>query len=275
LEAPTEKKVSHWREDIQSVFERDPAARNTFEILTAYPGIHAIVFHRLSHRLWNMGFKWLARILSNVARWFTGIEIHPGAVIGRRFFIDHGMGVVIGETAVIGDDCTLYHGVTLGGTSWEKGKRHPTLANDVVVGAGAKVLGPILIGEGARIGSNAVVVKDVPPGATVVGVPGKLITPRPQEEAGHREVIAKKIGFDAYGATKDATDPVAHAINCMLDHMHVIDKKMQSMCESMKRMGIEEIEEELPTLDSCEIVSTADELKKLEEEASDVDKTSE
>lgn len=275
MEAPTEKKVSHWREDIQSVFERDPAARNTFEILTAYPGIHAIVFHRLSHRLWNMGFKWLARILSNVARWFTGIEIHPGAVIGRRFFIDHGMGVVIGETAVIGDDCTLYHGVTLGGTSWEKGKRHPTLANDVVVGAGAKVLGPILIGEGARIGSNAVVVKDVPPGATVVGVPGKLITPRPQEEAGHREVIAKKIGFDAYGATKDATDPVAHAINCMLDHMHVIDKKMQSMCESMKRMGIEEIEEELPTLDSCEIVSTADELKKLEEEASDVDKTSE
>lgn len=276
METPTEKKVSHWREDIQSVFERDPAARNTFEILTAYPGIHAIVFHRLSHRLWNMGFKWLARILSNVARWFTGIEIHPGAVIGRRFFIDHGMGVVIGETAVIGDDCTLYHGVTLGGTSWEKGKRHPTLSNDVVVGAGAKVLGPILIGEGARIGSNAVVVKDVPPGATVVGVPGKLITPRPQEqEAGHREVIAKKIGFDAYGATKDATDPVAHAINCMLDHMHVIDKKMQSMCESMKRMGIEEIEEALPTLDSCEIVSTADELKKLEDEASNVDKTSE
>lgn len=275
METPTEKKVSHWREDIQSVFERDPAARNTFEILTAYPGIHAVVFHRLSHRLWNMGFKWLARILSNVARWFTGIEIHPGAVIGRRFFIDHGMGVVIGETAVIGDDCTLYHGVTLGGTSWEKGKRHPTLSNDVVVGAGAKVLGPILIGEGARIGSNAVVVKDVPPGATVVGVPGKLITPRPQEEAGHREVIAKKIGFDAYGATKDATDPVAHAINCMLDHMHVIDKKMQSMCEAMKRMGIEEIEEALPTLDSCEIVSTADELKKLEEEVSDVDKTSE
>ncbi|MEJ2693324.1 MAG: serine O-acetyltransferase, partial [Candidatus Thiodiazotropha sp.] len=211
METPTEKKVSHWREDIQSVFERDPAARNTFEILTAYPGVHAIVFHRLSHRLWNMGLKWLARILSNLARWFTGIEIHPGAVIGRRFFIDHGMGVVIGETAVIGDDCTLYHGVTLGGTSWEKGKRHPTLSNDVVVGAGAKVLGPILIGEGARIGSNAVVVKEVPPGATVVGVPGKLISPKPQEEVGHREVIAKKIGFDAYGATKDATDPVAHA----------------------------------------------------------------
>jgi serine O-acetyltransferase len=276
LETPSEKKVSHWKEDIQSVFERDPAARNTFEILTAYPGIHAIIFHRLSHRLWNMGLKWLARILSNLVRWFTGIEIHPGAVIGRRFFIDHGMGVVIGETAVIGDDCTLYHGVTLGGTSWEKGKRHPTLSNNVVVGAGAKVLGPILIGEGARIGSNAVVVKEVPAGATVVGVPGKLITPREQPEVdGHREAIAKKIGFDAYGATKDAPDPVAQAINCMLDHMHVMDKKMQSMCEALKRMGVEEGEEELPTLDSCEIISTAEELQKLDEALPEKDKTAE
>ncbi len=275
LESSSEKKVSHWREDIQSVFERDPAARNTFEILTAYPGIHAIIFHRLSHKLWNLGMKWLARILSNVARLFTGIEIHPGAVIGRRFFIDHGMGVVIGETAVIGDDCTLYHGVTLGGTSWEKGKRHPTLSNNVVVGAGAKVLGPILIGEGARIGSNAVVVKDVPPGATVVGVPGKLITQQRPEEGGHREAIAKKIGFDAYGATKDAPDPVAQAINCMLDHMHVMDKKMQSMCEAMKRMGIEETDGELPALDSCEIISTAEELQKLDEAVPEEDKTSE
>jgi serine O-acetyltransferase len=277
LETSSDKKISHWREDIQSVFERDPAARNTFEILTAYPGIHAIIFHRLSHRLWNMGLKWLARILSNVARWFTGIEIHPGAVIGRRFFIDHGMGVVVGETAVIGDDCTLYHGVTLGGTSWEKGKRHPTLSNNVVVGAGAKVLGPILVGEGARIGSNAVVVKDVPSGATVVGVPGKLINPQRQEENSHREAIAKKIGFDAYGATKDAPDPVAQAINCMLDHMHVMDKKMQSMCEAMKRMGIEEAaaEEEIPSLDPCEIISTAEELQKLDEETAEKDKTSE
>ncbi len=271
----SEKQVSHWREDIQSVFERDPAARNTFEILTAYPGIHAIIFHRLSHKLWNMGLKWLARILSNVARWFTGIEIHPGAVIGRRFFIDHGMGVVIGETAIIGDDCTLYHGVTLGGTSWQKGKRHPTLANNVVVGAGAKVLGPILIGEGARIGSNAVVVKEVPPGATVVGVPGKLITPQRKEEGSHREAIAKKIGFDAYGATKDAPDPVAQAINCMLDHMHVMDKKMQSMCEAMKRMGIDETVGDLPDLDSCEIISTAEELQKLDETVPEEDKTSE
>ena len=163
------------REDIRVVFERDPAARNTLEILTAYPGVHAMVFHRSAHWCWEIGAKWLARMISHIGRWLTGIEIHPGAVIGRRFFIDHGMGVVIGETAVIGDDCTLYHGVTLGGTSWQKGKRHPTLANDVVVGAGAKVLGPIEIGAGARIGSNAVVVRDVPANSTVVGVPGRLI----------------------------------------------------------------------------------------------------
>lgn len=267
----TSAKVSRWKEDIQSVFERDPAARNAFEIITTYPGVHAVVFHRFAHALWGMGLKWLARVVSNIARLFTGIEIHPGAVIGRRFFIDHGMGVVIGETAVIGDDCTLYHGVTLGGTSWEKGKRHPTLENNVVVGAGAKVLGPIVIGEGARIGSNSVVVKDVPAGSTVVGVPGKLITKRPEQE-GHREKIAKKIGFDAYGATKDATDPVAHAINCMLDHIHVMDKRMESMCESMKRLGLDE-GESLPTLDSCEIISTAEELEKLEEEVPEKEKT--
>ncbi len=166
------------REDISSVFDRDPAARNAFEIVTTYPGLHAVVVHRFTHRLWQGGYKWPARVLSNVARLFTGIEIHPGAEIGRRF-IDHGMGVVIGETAVIGDDCTLYHGVTLGGTSWQKGKRHPTLGRDVVVGAGAKVLGPIAIGDGARIGSNAVVVKSVPAGGTVVGVPGRVIGAAP------------------------------------------------------------------------------------------------
>jgi len=163
------------KEDIACVFERDPAARTRFEVLTAYPGLHAVMMHRVAHRLWNLEFRWLARILSHLARWLTGIEIHPGASIGRRFFIDHGMGVVIGETAVIGDDCTLYHGVTLGGTSWRKGKRHPTLADNVVVGAGAKVLGPIEIGEGVRIGSNAVVTKPVPPGSTVVGVPARII----------------------------------------------------------------------------------------------------
>jgi serine O-acetyltransferase len=270
-----EEKVSHWKEDIQSVFDRDPAARNSFEIITTYPGVHAVIFHRLSHALWSMGMKWLARVISNVARLLTGIEIHPGAVIGRRFFIDHGMGVVIGETAIIGDDCTLYHGVTLGGTSWEKGKRHPTLENNVVVGAGAKVLGPIVIGEGSRIGSNSVVVKDVPPQSTVVGVPGKLITTRKPQPEGHREQIAKKIGFDAYGATKDATDPVAHAINCMLDHIHVMDKKMESICETMKRLGMDEEASTLPTLDSCEIISTAEELQKLDEAVAEKEKTTE
>ncbi len=249
------------REDVRAVFERDPAARTTWEILTTYPGIHAVLVHRAAHRLWSADLKWLARVLSNLARWFTGIEIHPGATIGRRFFIDHGMGVVIGETAVIGDDCTLYHGVTLGGTTWEKGKRHPTLGRDVVVGAGAKVLGPIEIGDGARIGSNAVVVKAVPPGATVVGVPGRLIeAPRP---TGHRERTASKMGFDAYGATRDAPDPVAHAINCMLDHIHVVDARLERMCETLRAMGYEPDNQELPDLETCEIVSTAEELKKI------------
>jgi serine O-acetyltransferase len=253
------------REDIRVVFDRDPAARSTLEILTAYPGLHAVMFHRLAHWLWGAGAKWLGRMVSHVARWLTGIEIHPGAVIGRRFFIDHGMGVVIGETAVIGDDCTLYHGVTLGGTSWQKGKRHPTLRDDVVVGAGAKVLGPIEIGDGARIGSNAVVVRDVPAGSTVVGVPGRLIEGKPPAmDTEHREKIASKMGFDAYGVTQDAPDPVAHAINCMLDHVHVIENKMQGMCEVLQKMGYEPESEELPDLDSCEIISTAEELHKMQ-----------
>src|SRR5271169_2599433 len=163
------------KEDIDSVFARDPAARTTFEVLTCYPGFHARLAHRVTHRLWRMNFKWLARFLSHIARGLTGIEIHPGATIGSRFFIDHGMGVVIGETAEIGDDVTLYHGVTLGGTSWKEGKRHPTLGNGVVVGAGAKILGPIHIGDNAKIGSNAVVVKDVPAGATAAGIPARIL----------------------------------------------------------------------------------------------------
>ncbi len=257
------------REDIQSVFDRDPAARNTFEVLTTYPGLHAVMVHRLAHGLWRRDLKWLGRAVSNLARWLTGIEIHPGATIGRRFFIDHGMGVVIGETAIIGDDCTLYHGVTLGGTSWEKGKRHPTLGNDVVVGAGAKVLGPIDIGDGARIGSNAVVVKPVPSNATVVGIPGRLVERRTVKDTAHREKLARKMGFDAYGATEDAPDPVANAINCMLDHVHVLESKMSSMCEVLKSMGYTEEEVNLPELTSCEIVSTADELNRLGEEEVD------
>ena len=258
------------REDIRCVFDRDPAARTRWEVVTTYPGVHAVWMHRLSHRLWNAGLRWLARFLSNVSRLFTGIEIHPGAQIGRRFFIDHGMGVVIGETAIIGDDCTLYHGVTLGGTSWEKGKRHPTLGKDVVVGAGAKVLGPIEIGDGARIGSNAVVLRPVPAGGTVVGVPGRLIE-RPAEGEGgaHRAAIAKKMGFDAYGATRDAPDPVAHAINCMLDHIHLMDRRMQAMCESLRQLGTEIDVAKMPDLGPCEIVSTAEELHRLQPEETD------
>jgi serine O-acetyltransferase len=241
------------REDIRCVFDRDPAARNAFEVLTTYPGLHALLFHRLAHAIWKLGLLWLARVISTLSRWLTGIEIHPGAKIGRRFFIDHGMGVVIGETAEIGDDCTLYHGVTLGGTSWEKGKRHPTLANNVVVGAGAKVLGPIVLGEGARIGSNAVVVKDVPEGATVVGVPGRIVGANPPAEDKQRHATAKKMGFDAYGATSDAPDPVANAINRILDHVHGMDAKMDAMCQSMKRLDADFSDIKVPELENCGI----------------------
>jgi len=241
------------REDIRCVFDRDPAARNSFEVLTTYPGLHALLFHRVAHAVWNIGLRWLARVISALSRWLTGIEIHPGAKIGRRFFIDHGMGVVIGETAEIGDDCTLYHGVTLGGTSLEKGKRHPTLVNNVVVGAGAKVLGPIVLGEGARIGSNAVVVKDVPDGATVVGVPGRIVGASPPVEDKQRHATAKKMGFDAYGATSDAPDPVANAINSILDHVHKMDAKMDAMCQSVKRLDAEFSDIQIPELEDCGI----------------------
>lgn len=256
----------HFKEDVSCVFDRDPAARNWFEVLTTYPGIHALLMHRLSHQLWHWRLRWLARVLSNVARFFTGIEIHPGAQIGHRFFIDHGMGVVIGETAVIGDDCTLYHGVTLGGTSWQKGKRHPTLGNDVVVGAGAKVLGPIVISDGVRIGSNAVVIRSVPTQATVVGVPGRLIEREKEQHQARRQATAKKIGFDAYGTTKDAPDPVAQAINCMLDHIHVMDHRMSQMCQALKQLGVEDLGEDIPDLGSCEIASTAEELARLHQQ---------
>jgi serine O-acetyltransferase len=219
------------REDIQVVFDRDPAARSTLETLLACPGLHAILFHRVNHWLWKHHWFLLARLGSHVARFLTGVEIHPGATIGRRFFIDHGMGVVIGETAEIGDDCSIYHGVTLGGTTWNKGKRHPTLMNGVIIGAGAKVLGPITLGENSRIGSNAVVVKDVPDGATVVGVPGHVIakkTPEEEQEA-KREAMARKIGFTAYGTAKDMPDPIENALNSILDHMHKVDEELEEL----------------------------------------------
>jgi len=233
---------SRLREDVQCVFGRDPAARNAFEVLTTYPGFHAVRFHRLAHALWNKKLKWLARFISMFARWLTGIEIHPGATIGRRFFIDHGMGVVIGETAEIGDDCTLYHGVTLGGVSWEKGKRHPTLGNNVVVGAGAKVLGPIYVGDGARIGSNAVVLKEVPAKAIVVGIPGRVVKQATEETEQQRAAIAKKIGFDAYGTTQDLPDPVAVAINCLLDHVHLLESQLEAVQSVLRAQGLLKIE---------------------------------
>lgn len=241
------------REDIRCVFERDPAARTAFEVITTYPGLHAVLFHRLTHRLWGANWKWLARFLSSLSRWLTGVEIHPGAKIGRRLFIDHGMGVVVGETAEIGDDCTLYHGVTLGGTSWQKGKRHPTLGNNVVIGAGATILGPIMVNDGGRIGSNAVVVKDVPAGATVVGIPGHVVSGKKLGKEQTRRAIAHKIGFDAYGTTQDMPDPVANAINSLLDHIHVMDAKMEMMCAALKDLGAQITDIKLPELDTGDI----------------------
>ncbi len=222
------------REDIGVVFDRDPAARTFFEVLTTYPGVHAILLHRLSHAIWGMGFKWLARLSSHLARWLTGIEIHPGAVIGRRVFIDHGMGVVVGETAVIGDDCTLYHGVTLGGTSWQKGKRHPTLEAGVIIGAGAKVLGPITLGAGAKVGSNAVVVKDVPAGATAVGIPARILAAEIEKE---REETANKLGFSAYGVGADMNDPMVKALHGLIDHSSVTDQRIEWIIAELQRLG--------------------------------------
>ncbi|MFV1996912.1 MAG: serine O-acetyltransferase [Acidiferrobacterales bacterium] len=246
------------RKYIASIFRRDPAAHSVLEIFTAYPGIHAVGAHRVSHLLWRLRLRLVARLLSQLMRWLTGIEIHPGARIGKRFFIDHGMGVVIGETAEIGDDCTLYHGVTLGGTTWQQEKRHPTLCDDVVVGAGAKVLGPIVIGEGARIGSNSVVVRDVPAGATVVGIPGRVVVPRDDKKSEQRRKMAAKIGFDAYGQTADMPDPVANAVDVMLDHMHALDGKLEQICRALEQSGVELSDVALPELEIHHLGSDAD-----------------
>jgi serine O-acetyltransferase len=222
------------KEDISVVFERDPAARTHWEIITTYPGVHALIIHRLSHWLWQKRLFWLARFNSHIARWLTGIEIHPGATIGHRVFIDHGMGVVIGETAVIGDNCTLYHGVTLGGTSWNKGKRHPTLEEGVVIGAGAKVLGPIIVGKGAKIGSNAVVVKDVPADATAVGIPARILD---QETESQRGTMAEKMGFSAYAVSDNLNDPMTKAIHALLDHAVAQDAKLHEVMTQLNKLG--------------------------------------
>jgi len=206
---------SRIRFDIQCILERDPAARSTWEVLTCYPGLHAVILHRVAHACWCAGLKWLGRFVSHVARFLTGIEIHPGATIGQGVFFDHGMGIVIGETAEVGDGCTIYHGVTLGGTSLYKGaKRHPTLGRDVVVGAGAKVLGGFAVGDGARVGSNAVVTKPVPAGATAVGNPARIIH---AELDVKREEAASKMGFSAYGVTQ-SDDPLSQAMRGLIDN---------------------------------------------------------
>jgi len=247
------------KEDVQSVFRRDPAARNTFEVLTNYPGLHALLLHRLAHKLWSYRLFWLGRSLSTFSRWLTGVEIHPGAQIGRRFFIDHGMGVVIGETAIIGDDVTLYQGVTLGGTSWNKGKRHPTLKNGVVVGAGAKVLGPFEVGENAKVGSNAVVTKAVPAEATVVGIPGRIIlksmsdTTASSVDEGVRKKMEENFGFDAYGLSEEMPDPVARSIRSILDHMHLVDSRMNSMCKALRKIDESYTKPDVPHIDEDEI----------------------
>ena len=212
------------RSDIQCILDRDPAARNAWEVLTCYPGLHAVVMHRLAHACWTRGFKWLGRFISHFTRWFTGIEIHPGAKIGERVFFDHAMGTVVGETAEIGDGCTIYQGVTLGGTSLYKGtKRHPTLGRDVVVSAGAKVLGGFEVGDGAKIGSNAVVIKPVPAGATAVGIPARII---PSKQGHSADVTEEsKTKFSAYGITQD-DDPLSQAMRGLIDgaagHEHQI-----------------------------------------------------
>jgi serine O-acetyltransferase len=224
------------REEIAVVFDRDPAARSVFEVVTTYPGFHALLLHRAAHRLWRAGLKWPARFLSYLTRWLTGIEIHPGATIGRRVFIDHGMGVVVGETAEIGDDCTLYHGVTLGGTSWNKGKRHPTLRPGVVVGAGAKILGPITIGANARIGSTAVVVKDVPDNATAVGIPARILDPALEKQ---RNRQAEKLGFSAYAISSDMNDPMVKAIHGLIDHSAHIDERLARITAQLEKLGVE------------------------------------
>ena len=208
-------------EDIRSVFKRDPAARNVFEILTCYSGVQAVIIYRFTHLLWRYKLYWLARFISTLARWITGIEIHPGAVIGRRFFIDHGMGVVIGETSEIGDDCMMYHGVTLGGTSWDKVKRHPTLKDGVIIGAGAKILGPITLGKNVRVGSNSVVVKSIDDNCTVVGIPGRVL----------QKKVSDDDQFDSYAAStsSSANDPTVQAVNSIIERLAEIDEQIANL----------------------------------------------
>ena len=239
------------KEDIEAVFTRDPAARNSLEVILTYPGIHALVLHRSAHYLWQHDHKLSARIISYGSRVLTSIEIHPAAKIGQRFFIDHGVGVVIGETAEIGDDVTLYHGVTLGGVSWNNGKRHPTLEDGVIVGAGAKVLGPFTVGKGAKIGSNAVVVKPVPAGATMIGDAARMISDHYDEKGNPIIKTAKQIRatkktsstrdstFQAYGIEQSSQDPVAEAFAKMLEHIQQSENRLDQLQDAMCKLDPE------------------------------------
>ncbi|MCM0035152.1 MAG: serine O-acetyltransferase [Burkholderiaceae bacterium] len=244
------------REDVACILERDPAARSKLEVLTCYPGLHAIMVHRLAHRLWMAHFYWLGRFVAHLSRMLTGIEIHPGAKIGRRVFIDHGFGVVIGETAEIGDDCTIYQGVTLGGTRLYKGaKRHPTLGKGVVVGAGAQVLGGFLVGDGARIGSNAVVTKPVPAHATAVGNPARVIEKESEE---HAAPSAPAVLNAAYAVDPSAADPLNKVLNELITHVARQDARISSLCQSLEAMGSKTLDAS-PPLDSQKLTKIVDE----------------
>jgi serine O-acetyltransferase len=250
---------SRLREDVRCVLERDPAARTAWEVLTCYPGVHALWMHRLAHACWNAGLRWLARFLSNLSRFLTGVEIHPGARIGRRVFIDHGLGVVIGETAEIGDDCTIYQGVTLGGTSLVRGgKRHPTLGRGVIVGAGAKVLGGFTVADGARIGSNAVVIKEVPAGATAVGNPARILH---READARREHAANRMGFSAYGIGGEGDDPLIKALHGLIDHAAAQQREIERLVAALQRHGIAlgDVTAAAPTVDPQQLNRLVDE----------------
>jgi len=223
------------RSDIQCILDRDPAARSRFEVITCYPGLHAVWMHRMAHACWTSGFKWLGRAISHLARWLTGIEIHPGAIIGERVFFDHAMGVVVGETAEIGDGCTIYQGVTLGGTSLYKGvKRHPTLGKNVVVSAGAKVLGGFVVGDGAKIGSNAVVIKPVPPGATAVGIPARII----ESTQGASADVSPVPSFNAYGITQQE-DPLSQALHKLIEHAAQQERQIEQLRAALAKISPE------------------------------------
>lgn len=244
------------QEDIDTILKKDPASRGRLEVFLCYPGLHALIWHRLAHKSWGIGFTTLARFLSHLGRFFTGIEIHPGATIGRRVFIDHGMGVVIGETAEIHDDVTIYQGVTLGGTSLDKGKRHPTLEKGVVVGAGAQVLGPFTVGEGAKIGSNAVVTKPVPAGATAIGNPARMIL-KAEENTEKLELtgaVKAKEEFSAYGVSKNGDDPLIKAIHGLIDQAI----SQQQRIEQLEKL-LNQTEEKKTDVDSVD----CEELKAL------------